>query len=171
MSRTPTKYTAPFVISKTQTIKAIASGHAQSAVASGAYTLVNSLDVIIATSTGNNVVEVPINGAAAFAVAVKDTFTKADPNMAVTTSTTPASLPADITICQTYPSSGAFLTAPSHSVSITTLAAGANKTFAVFVQDLGAIADSPGQNRIIVVFKNQFGGVQDSASVAVYTTK
>ena len=167
-----TKYKSPIVVSKTQTIEAIAvaSGHSESAVAKGAYTITNSLDLFIATDSGKPVITLAVGGATAFVVDTKDIGKQSDPNITVTTSTTPSTLPVTVTLCETA-ADGACFAPPAHSVSLGTLPGGASRTFSVFVEAHGSIANDPSANRITVQFKNAFGDVEASGSVAVYTTK
>jgi hypothetical protein len=164
-----TKYKAPFVVSKTETIKAIAvaSGHSESAVASGAYKFSESLELYVAPAT----ISAKVGGETAFAVAVKNNSSKSDPKITVTTSNSPAHLPAEVTLCQSNPNDGQCLAAPAHSVTLSSLAAGANTTFTVFVEVTGTIAKDPSVNKINVLFNNTYGLTQASSSVAISTTK
>jgi len=167
-----TKYKSPIVVSKTQTIKAIAvaSGHTESTVAKGAYTITSSLDLFIATDSGKPVITLAVGGATAFVVDTKDIGKQSDPNITVTTSTTPSTLPVTVTLCETA-ADGACFAAPAHSVSLGTLPGGAVRTFSVFVEAHESIANDPSANRITVQFKNALELIEASGSVAVYTTK
>lgn len=165
------KYKSPIVVAKTQTIRAIAVGpaHAESTLAKGTYTLVNSLAVIVATVSGHSLVTVPVGGQSAFGVYIKNTAKQADPSVAVSTSTDPATLPVELTLCETNPNTAQCLAAPAKSVELASLPSGANRSFTVFVTAKSSIADDPSSNRINVLFKNSLGIVEASGSVAVTT--
>jgi sugar lactone lactonase YvrE len=118
-----------------------------------------------ATPTNNGVIEVPLNGIAAFAVAstnigITDTIT-------VSVDTGSANLPVVTTICQT--GAGAQCLAPA--APSVTLSYGANTapTFSIFLQSTGAIAFAPASSRIFVRFKDASGGLHGSTSVAIET--
>ena len=121
---------------------------------------------LAATPTHNGIVEVPAGGAAAFAVA--STNVGAAAPITVTADTGTASLPLQLTLCQSSPATGQCLATPSASVSLND-AAGAALTFSVFLQASGAIALDPAAARIFVRFKDSSGGLHGSTSVAVET--
>ena len=165
------KYKSPIMVSKTQTIRAIAvgPGHAESALAKGTYTLVDALEVITATGSGNGLVTVPVGRESAFAVFIKNNGKQADPAITVSTSATPATLPVEIDLCETNSNTGQCLAPPAKSVKLSSLPSGANRSFSVFVTAKSSIADDPSANRISVLFKNSHGSIEASGSVAVTT--
>jgi hypothetical protein len=119
---------------------------------------------LAATPTNNGLIEVPVGGVGAFAVASINVGVTGDITVSADTGT--ASLPAAVTLCQSNPSTGQCLAAPSASVSLS-YAGGASPTFSIFVQSSGAIAFSPGSSRVFVRFKDSSGGLHGSTSVAI----
>ncbi len=82
-----------------------------------------------------------------------------------TADTGSASLPLAVSVCETNPSTGVCLAPPGSSVT-TVMAAGATRTFGVFVMNTGPVPFDPANNRIFVRFKE--GGITRGAtSVAV----
>lgn len=120
----------------------------------------------MATSSGNGVLTVPVGGEAAFVIKAKNAGKLADP--LTTVSTSHASLPVEVTLCETNASTGACLHTPAESVTLSSLPSQAVRTFAVFVTASGSIANDPSKNRIYVLFKTS-GFVEGSGSVAVTT--
>lgn len=122
---------------------------------------------LAATASGDGIVTVPLStGIAAFAVATDnvgaaDTIT-AEPD------TGNASLPVDLSICQTDPSTGACLAPPAASVTLTDTT-GATPTFSIFVNASAAIPFDPANARIFVRFKDANGTSHGATSVAVQT--
>lgn len=127
------------------------------------------VDVIIVSSTGNNL-QVPVNGSAAFAVAAELDTTK--PMSSVTVAAvTSVNLPVSIGVCQTNPQTAQCLSAPQPSVTVGTFSPGSagSLTFSVFVTASAAIANSPA-NQIKVVFQDLNGNPIGSASIPIFTT-
>jgi hypothetical protein len=149
-------------------------GAAPAAVAPGVDTIdlamsstpVADIIALAATVTGNGIVQIPLNGAAAFAVASANVGVAAPITVSVDTGS--ASLPLSATICQSNPGTGQCLAAPSTSVSLDDTA-GATPTFSVFLQSTGAIAFAPAISRAFVRFRDASGGLHGSTSVAVET--
>ena len=149
-------------------------GNAPAAVIPGVDTLdltlsstpIADIIALAATPTNNGIVEVPADGAAAFAVASTNVGAAAPITMTADTGT--ASLPLQLTLCQSNPATGQCLATPAASVSLND-AAGAAPTFSVFVQASGVIALDPATARIFVRFKDGSGGLHGSTSVAVET--
>ena len=73
-----------------------------------------------------------------------------------------------LTICQTNPSTGVCLSAAAPTVTLA-VNANATPTFSVFAAASGAVAYSPGVNRIAVQFTDATGTIRGSTSVAVQT--
>jgi streptogramin lyase len=121
---------------------------------------------LAATPSLNGVLQVPVGGANAFAVATSNVGAGATLTASVDTGT--ASLPLTVELCQSNPSNGQCLSSPAASVSLTD-AAGATPTFSVFASAASAIPFSPATNRIFVRFKDSSGGLHGSTSVAVQT--
>jgi probable HAF family extracellular repeat protein len=106
------------------------------------------------------------SGSAAFAVATVDVG--AGDTITATANTGSATLPLALTLCQTDPTSGFCMAAPSTSVT-TTIAANATPTFGIFGTASGAIAFDPANSRIFVQFTDSGGAVRGETSVAVET--
>jgi Bacterial Ig-like domain (group 3)/NHL repeat len=121
---------------------------------------------LAATPTNNGVVELPVGGAGAFAVA--STNVGASAPITVSVDTGSATLPVALTLCQSKPSTGQCLAPPAATVSLS-YAAGTAPTFSVFLQSSGAIAFAPAASRIYVRFKDANGGLHGSTSVAIET--
>ena len=77
-------------------------------------------------------------------------------------------LPVNISLCQTNPTTGACLSPPASTVT-TTINANATPTFGIFVQGTGNVAFNPATNRIFVRFKDTGGVTRGATSVAVRT--
>jgi len=166
-----TRYTGPISVAISETLKAIAvaSGYTNSAVATATYTIGYPIETVVVTSSGTNVLTIPVGGSAAFAVASENQSGQSYPSVTVKTSTgANPSLPVQVTLCQTNPSSGQCVGAPGPTVTLAPFAAGAAPTFSVFVTATAAIASSPG-NEVLVLFTNSSGSVLGSASVLVVT--
>jgi Chitobiase/beta-hexosaminidase C-terminal domain/FG-GAP-like repeat/Bacterial Ig-like domain (group 3) len=166
-----TKYTKPIAIAATETIKAIAvaSGYTNSAVGAAAYTIGFPIETFVVTPSGNNVLTIPVGGSSAFTVAAENQSGQSFASITVKTSTgSNPSLPVQVTICETNPSTGQCLAAPASTVTLSSFAPGANASFSVFVTATAAIASSP-SNEVVVLFTNPSGTVLGSASVEVVT--
>jgi len=119
---------------------------------------------LAATPTNNGVISVPVNGAAAFAVASFNVSVTG--NITVSADTGAATLPATLSICQSNPANGQCLAPPSPTVSLS-YAGGAAPTFSIFVTSTAAIPFSPATSRVFVRFEDSTGGLHGSTSVAI----
>jgi hypothetical protein len=79
-----------------------------------------------------------------------------------------ASLPVNISICQTDPAMGQCISALGSNVT-TTINPNATPTFGIFVQGNGTVPFDPAMNRIFVRFRDTGGVTRGSTSVAVRT--
>ncbi|MEI9985060.1 MAG: hypothetical protein WDN69_18825 [Aliidongia sp.] len=129
-------------------------------------TAVADVIALAATPTSNGILEMPVNGAAAFAVASTNVGVTAPLTVSVDTGN--ASLPLAVSICQSNPSNGQCLAPAASSVSLS-YAGGTAPTFSVFAAATGSIAFNPAATRIFVRFKDSSGGLHGSTSVAVET--
>ena len=119
-----------------------------------------------ATPTSNGILQIPVNGAGAFAVATSDVG--AAGQLTASVDTGGASLPLSVELCQSNPSTGQCQGSAASSVSVN-FASGSAPTFSVFASANGTIPFSPAANRIFVRFKDSSGGLHGSTSVAVQT--
>jgi len=166
-----TKYTGPIAIASSETVQAIAAaaGKTNSAIGTAAYTIGYPIETIVVTPSGTNTLTIPVGGSSAFTVASENQSGNSFASITVKTSTgTNASLPVQVTLCQTNPSTGQCLAAPAATVTVSPFASGATPTFSVFVTASAAIASSPG-NQVLVLFTNPSGTILGSASVSVVT--
>jgi hypothetical protein len=147
----------------------VATGYTNSAVATAAYTIGYPIETIVVTTSGTDVLTIPVGGSGAFTVASDNQSSQSYPSVTVKTTTgANPSLPVQVTLCQTNPSSGQCLGAPGPTVTVAPFAAGATPTFSVFVTATAAIASSP-NNEVVVLFTNPSGTVLGSASVLIVT--
>ena len=126
-------------------------------------------DVVALAGTLSNDGTVRVPGGAgvnALSVATVNVGTSSDIN--VTADTGNATLPVNLSVCETDPVTGACLGSAGASVS-TSVGAGETPTFSVFVQARGNVSFDPGVNRIFVRFRDAGGVVRGSTSVAVTT--
>lgn len=123
---------------------------------------------LAATVRGDGIVDVPgSRGTGFFAVATVNLGTAGSITARANAST--ASLPVELLICQTNPTSGSCLAQPAASVT-TFINAGDTPTFAVFAAASGAIAFDPTLNRAHVTFRDPNDAVRGATGVAVRTT-
>ncbi len=137
---------------------------------SGSSTPVPDLVALGATVSGDGVLHVKgSSAAAAFAVATVNVGADAS-SITATANTGSATLPINITICQTNPTTGACLSPPGPSVNAP-INANATPTFGIFATATGTVPFSPGASRIFVQFSDSGGVVRGATSVAVTTTQ
>ena len=106
---------------------------------------------LAATPTNNGIVDVPLGGDAAFAVASIDVGT-AD-QIVVSVDTGLATLPLTATICQTDPITAQCLAPPAATVAVT-YSVLAGPTFSVFLHATGPIPFDPAASRVNVRFQD-----------------
>ena len=129
-------------------------------------TPVADIIALSATPTQNGIIEIPVAGAAAFAVAsanigVTDTIT-------VSADTGAATLPVTTTICQSNSGTGQCLAPPTQAVTLS-FAGGTTPTFSIFLQSTGSIGFAPATSRVFVRFEDAAKGLHGSTSVAIET--
>jgi hypothetical protein len=88
--------------------------------------------------------------------------------MTATADTVSATLPIALSLCQTNPGTGTWLSPAAASVA-TLINANATPTFGIFVGVSGTVADSPGTNHVFVRFRDSAGTLRGATSVAVRT--
>jgi subtilisin family serine protease len=133
---------------------------------SASSTAVPDVVALAVTSTGDGIVS--ISGptvAAAFAVA---TVNLGSAGSITVSAETAATLPVDLTVCETDPATGACLATPSPTVTLT-INGGATPTFGIFATATGTVPFDPGTNRISVRFRDGATVIRGATSVAVRT--
>ncbi len=148
---------------------------APASVVSGLTTLLLSAsstpipDIVALAATLNNdgIVNIPgATGTGVFAVATVNVG--AGGAITASADTGGTSLPVNIFLCQTNPSTGDCLAAPTSSVT-TQINANATPTFGVFVAGTATVLFDPAKNRIFVRFKDAGSVTRGATSVAVRT--
>jgi hypothetical protein len=130
-------------------------------------TAVPDIVALAATHTNDGIVNIPgTTGTGAFAVATVNVG--ASGNITASADTGSASLPVNISLCQTNPATGQCISAIGPSVT-TQINPNATPTFGIFVQGSGNVPFDPATNRIFVRFKDGGGVTRGSTSVAVRT--
>jgi hypothetical protein len=125
-------------------------------------------DVVALAASGDpGFVDIPgATGTGVFAVATVNLGTDATITASANTGT--ANLPVILTLCQTDPTSGACLGAPTANVT-TDIQPNATPTFGIFVAGSASVANLPGVNRVFVTFTDGGGVLRGETSVAVRT--
>jgi len=165
--------TAPFAPTDVQLGFACESVN-RAAVITGLNTLLLSAsatpepDVIAIGSTlGNNgIVDVPGNGTGTGLFAVATSNVGVTGSITASADTGGVVLGVTLTVCETNPGTGACLTPPTPTVTVT-YAGGTNRSFAVFAQGTGPIPFDPATNRVSVRLRDGGGVTRGSTSVAI----
>jgi hypothetical protein len=122
---------------------------------------------LAATLSNDGIVNVPgTDGTGAFAVATVNVGASGD--ITASADTGNATLPVNISLCQTDPATGQCTSAIGFAVT-TMINTNATPTFGIFVQGNGNVPFDPAANRIFVRFKDDGGVTRGSTSVAVRT--
>jgi FG-GAP-like repeat len=130
-------------------------------------TAVPDIVALAATDTNDGIVNIPgTNGIGAFAVATVNAG--ASGSITASADTGSATLPVNISLCETNPATGQCISGIGSTV-ITQINANATPTFGIFVQGSGDVPFNPATNRIFVRFKDGGGVTRGSTSVAVRT--
>jgi hypothetical protein len=126
-------------------------------------------DVIALGATLQNDGIVHVSGSPASGVfAVATSNLGAGGAITVATNTGSATLPINVTVCQTNPSTGVCLATPTATVS-TTINGNATPTFGIFVSASNSVPFDPANSRIFVTFADSTTAVRGETSVAVTT--
>ena len=134
---------------------------------SASATAVPDIVALAATATNDGIVNIPgTNGTGAFSVATVNVG--AGGTIIASADTGSASLPVNISLCQTNPATGQCISAIGSTVT-TQINANATPTFGIFVQGNANVPFDPAANRIFVRFKDGGGVTRGSTSVAVRT--
>ena len=134
---------------------------------SASNTPVPDIVALAATTTNDGIVNIPgTNGTGAFAVATVNVGASA--SITASADTGSASLPVNISLCETNPATGQCLSGISSSVT-TQINANATPTFGIFVQGNDNVPFDPAANRVFVRFKDGGAVTRGSTSVAVRT--
>ena len=134
---------------------------------SASATPIPDIVALAATPANDGIVNVPgAAGAGAFAVATVNVG--ASGSITASADTGSATLPVNISLCQTDPATGQCISAIGSSVT-TQINANATPTFGIFVQGTGNVPFDPATNRIFVRFKDGGGVTRGATSVAVRT--
>jgi CSLREA domain-containing protein len=130
-------------------------------------TPVSDIVALAVTLSNDGIVNIPgTNGAGAFAVATVNLG--ATETITASADTGTASLPLNISLCQTEPATGQCMSVIGPTVT-TAINANATPTFGIFVHGNGNVPFDPAVNRIFVRFKDGDGVTRGSTSVAVRT--
>jgi hypothetical protein len=135
---------------------------------SASNTPVPDIVALAATLPANpGIVNLPgVNGTGVFGVATVNVGASGSITASADTGST--TLPVNISLCQTNPSTAQCISAIGSSVT-TQINANATPTFGIFVQGKGNVPFDPAVNRIFVRFKDGGGVTRGSTSVAVRT--
>jgi hypothetical protein len=134
---------------------------------SASVTSVADIVALAATTTNDGIVNISgTNGTGAFAVATVNVG--ASGSITASADTGSATLPLDISLCETNSANGQCISTIGPTVA-TTINANATSTFAIFVQGNGNVPFDPAVNRIFVRFKDGSNVTRGSTSVAVRT--
>ncbi len=166
--------TAPFPptevqmsFSCTNTVPAPIAAGLNTLLLSASATPISDIVALAATTTNDGIVNVPgTNGTGAFAVATVNVG--AGESITVSADTGSATLPVNISLCQTDPATGQCISVIGSSVT-TQINANATPTFGIFVKGTGNVPFEPAANRIFVRFKDGGNVTRGSTSVAVRT--
>ena len=131
---------------------------------SASATPVPDIVALAATPTNDGIVTLASTGV--FAVATVNVGATA--TITASADTGSATLPVNISLCQTNPATGQCISAIGPSVT-TQINAGVTPTFGIFVQGVGIVFFDPAANRIFVRFQDAGGVTRGSTSVAVRT--
>jgi FG-GAP-like repeat/FG-GAP repeat len=123
-------------------------------------------DIVALAATPSNDGIVTLASTGLFAVATVNMG--ASENITVLADTGAATLPVNISLCETNPATGACISAIGPTVT-TQINANATPTFGIFVEGSGTVPFDPAANRIFVRFKDGGGVTRGSTSVAVRT--
>ena len=107
-----------------------------------------------------------VNSTALFAVGSANVGVASD--ITVSVDDGGASLPIELTLCETNSSTGACESAIAQNIALT-YDASSTRSFAIFANILGPIENQPGENRIFVRFRDSQGVVRGSTSTSVRT--
>jgi hypothetical protein len=119
------------------------------------------------TASGDGVVDIPgATGTGLFVVSTVNLRTAG--TITVSADTGGATLPVNLFVSETNPTTGECLADPEGSVS-KLIGSSATSTFAVFVQGAGPIPFDPVTNRVFVRFRDVNGAIRGLTSVAVRT--
>ena len=134
---------------------------------SASTTPVPDIVALAVTPTNDGIVNIlATNGTGALAVATVNVG--ATGTITASADTGSATLPVNISLCQTNPATGQCISAIGSSVT-TTINANATPTFGIFIQGSGNVPFDPAANRIFVRFKDGGDVTRGSTSVAART--
>jgi hypothetical protein len=126
-------------------------------------------DVVALGATLNNdgIVDIRgVSGTGVFSVATVNVGAAGSITASADTGTTV--LPVTLSLCETNPVTGSCISTVGPTVT-TPIGSGQTPTFAIFVKGNGLVAFNPGQNRVVVRFKDATGATRGATSVAVRT--
>jgi predicted outer membrane repeat protein len=134
---------------------------------SASATPIPDIVAVAATLNSDGIVKLAgATGSGAFAVSTVNVG--ATESITAIADTGSATLPINISLCETNPSTGACISTIGSSVT-TTINANATPTFGIFVHGNGTVPFDPAANRIFVRFKDSSNLTRGSTSVAVRT--